>query len=183
MAGKLVSAPEDLVNHSDKRDITGTDLDSNTDKRGLDVKNADLENVIGEVIHTDGGGEKSLRVILDSESLPISVVFNQPNTLVTNSVSAVPSGTDQIVVSYTVPVGKTFVLTEVAGTSNNKSRFKVEVDGSEVKRKSTYYTYYNVDFPFFGLTFSAGQVIRLKALHGNASASAEVQGSIIGYES
>jgi len=51
--GKLLTAPEELTNHSDKRDITGTNLVSNPDKRGLDVKNQDLEDQLDGLILED----------------------------------------------------------------------------------------------------------------------------------
>ncbi len=116
-----------------------------------------------------------------SDPVPVSFAIAGTSKIISGDQSAVIAGINQTVVSYTVPVGKTFVLYEVSGTSTNKSKFSVEVDGAEVKRKNNYYTDYNVDFRFYGADFTEGQVITLKIFH-NRGSSADLQGSIIGRE-
>jgi len=77
---------------------------------------------------------------------------------------AVPASASIDVFSYTVPVGKTLYLRHATGSGDNKAVYVVNVDGTPIAKKRSYYTDFNVDFFFEsedagGVVLNAGQVL------------------------
>jgi hypothetical protein len=71
--------------------------------------------------------------------------------------SPIAGGGTGTVVSYTVPVGKTFRLRHASASGDNIAEFFVKVNGATVAKKRSWYTDYNAEF-FFGPSDGGGYV-------------------------
>jgi hypothetical protein len=101
---------------------------------------------------------------------PTSIVMN-----VFNEVSAVASGSETLVVSYTVPVGKQVILYFAEGTGNNIAKYQLYRD-SDLERVNYSWWANGLNFHMSfsvgnnqGPVFDAGEQIRLTVLHDRPS--------------
>jgi hypothetical protein len=99
-------------------------------------------------------------------------------------IAAVVSGVLTTIVSYTVPVGKTFYLRHATSSGENIGSFWLEVDSVKQSAKRTWHGTLSVDFHFEGdngqgLIATAGQVVRIRALH-NRGGTADFEGNLFG---
>lgn len=88
-----------------------------------------------------------------------------------NGVASVPSGSESLVLSYTVPAMKTGQLYRVECSGDNIARFRVYKNGTAIGTKRTYFGgNLNADFNFLtpnkqALGLAAGDVVEVKVLH------------------
>jgi len=82
------------------------------------------------------------------------------------SVSSVGSGVEKDIVSYTVPLGKTFVLSAGSGHANTDCFFKLIVDGNIQEVEKNAWTDRNVKF-IARITISAGSIVKITGIHNN----------------
>jgi len=123
----------------------------------------------------------------NTELNPVPVYIVPSATAVTtniySSVSSVASSSPTTIVSYTVPVGKKFLLQLIEGSGENISVFDVKLNAVPMARKRTYFgAEMNVDFLFAsGLELSAGDVLILSVEHSRPFTS-DYEGRILGIE-
>jgi hypothetical protein len=65
-----------------------------------------------------------------------------------DSVTGVAASGSQTIVSYTVPVGDTFNLSRISVSGDNIAEFTVNINGSPIATKRSWFTDYNVEFIF-----------------------------------
>jgi hypothetical protein len=88
-----------------------------------------------------------------------------------NEISSVASGVQTLIVSYTVPVGKTAQLQWIDTSGDNVARYDVYLNGAPFDTQRTFFGGdFNALFEYItgntsGLTFVAGDVIAVKVLH------------------
>jgi len=112
------------------------------------------------------GSEKpETRVAVEVENTnPIPVEFSQGiSTNVYGDVTAIAIGASVDVVSYTVPVGKVFVLNFAEGSGCSVSEYSVLVNSAVITKRRTAHGNYDFVSPFGGAEFVAGSVIKINA--------------------
>lgn len=98
-----------------------------------------------------------------------------------NEVASVAASTLTTVVTYTVPVGKTFFLKHVEASGENRATFTIEINATVERKRQTYQPIFNTDFLFYNLKLEAGDVVALRVFHTRGT-SADFSGSILGNE-
>lgn len=145
---------------------------------GLTKRNIKGSNC-NEVLPNDDGSINVKAEIVDSISV------NKETTNVFGQSLLLASGADDIIVSYIVPLAKTFFLQAVEYGGQNIATYEVLVDGIVVARKRTWFngTLSDAfDFESYGnqgLELSAGQEIELKVYNFRPDA-ADFEGRIFG---
>ena len=83
------------------------------------------------------------------------------------------------IISYTVPINKTFaaLVAEVSGT--NRAEFIVEVNASTEAKRRTYFTEYNARFELSGMKLVAGDIIKI-IVDNKTNSTADFNANIIG---
>lgn len=129
-----------------------------------------------------GSGQPAVRTkICQDTGETIKVEFDEEGvvTCIYNEVSSVPTATLSDVVSYTVPVGKTFKLKEISFSGDSIAEYTIEVDSTIEDKKRSWWTNWDGVFLFYNKLFIAGTVIKLRVDHCS-STSGEFNGRIIG---
>ena len=98
-----------------------------------------------------------------------------------DTATGVAKDTPTVVVTYTVPVGKTFFFKQVEVSGSNRSTYKVEIAGSDQAKKRTYGSQLNEEFDFFNKLYAAGTVINVIAEHSRPT-TGDFEARIIGNE-
>lgn len=104
-----------------------------------------------------------------------------------NEVSSVPIGTEQTILSYTVPVGSTLVLLYVAIEGDSVGVLRVKEDGTTIaKDRFSFGGEYSKKLDFQrddgnGLKFSEETVITVTGLNASTLGTAEFSARIVGY--
>lgn len=95
-----------------------------------------------------------------------------------SEVSAIASGIETTVLTYTVPAARSFFLDRIHVEGENISDYKVKVNGSVIGRRKTYFTNYAHDFDFgvdvpesSGLELAGGDVLLVTATHNRPGTS------------
>jgi len=97
-----------------------------------------------------------------------------------NAISSVASGATNDIVTYTVPVGKTFALELVEFSGENIANYIIYVDTDIVAYRRTWFGgSISGEFTFEGYRIAAGKVITLKVNNFRPS-SADFEGRILG---
>jgi hypothetical protein len=101
-----------------------------------------------------------------------------------NEVSSVAAASETTVLTYTVPLAKTFHLHQISVSGTNLGSFKVKVNGNVKAQKRTWWTKFNEDFSFLtpsnkGFEVPAGDIITVTVLH-NSSTVGDFNASILG---
>lgn len=86
---------------------------------------------------------------------------------------------EEKVLSYTVPIGKKFDLTNIACSGDNIARFRIEIAGDVKQKKRSWWTNFNVDFNFNELIIEAGEKIEVFA-ENIGTGTADFNATIIG---
>lgn len=147
--------------------IGEVEIDISADADSILVYGQD-ENSDIQPIKTDVDGHLQVEVVEDG-----TLLFNY------NEISAVVSGSETTIISYTVPSGKTSKLSEVSGSGENIAEYNLKVNGDVKQKLRTYFGgSLNTIFNFtVSPTFSAGDIILLSVLH-NRPSSADFNGTI-----
>ena len=97
-------------------------------------------------------------------------------------VSLVPSGVETTVVTYTVPVDKTFYFIGLNASGNANGIFKlyVESDAILAGRNSVANLNISLNYSYSPIKVLAGDTISIKVLH-QVSVSCDFEGTILGY--
>jgi len=93
--------------------------------------------------------------------------------------SAIPSGSEITIISYTVAVGEQLILSGVDVGGENIATYKTVVDGTVEALKRTYYTKFDTNFKFDRLILTEGQVLEIKVEH-NGPGSSDHEARIMG---
>jgi len=102
-------------------------------------------------------------------------------------VSALASGSETVVASYTVPIGKTFFLQHCEVSGENIAKYSVFVDGIRQSVKRTYWGgSFNEEFLFKddlgrGVEVAATKVVEIKTIHFSPVVG-DFDGRILGVE-
>ena len=164
----------------------------------VDMKGRDATN-IGRYMQVDtdpATGRYALivndpRLAFDGDKLKVEATIISEG-ISGESIDAYDEITNQVfaayhtIVSYTVPVGKTFHLRHVSVSGTNKATFRVlHGAGVILAKKRTYYTNFNEDFFFesdntLGNLFVAGENIYVDVTHSNAAANGDFNATISG---
>jgi len=112
------------------------------------------------------------------------VIPNYPGTEANSfaMASLVPSGIETTVVSYTVPVDKTFYFIGLNASGNANGIFKlyVESDAILAGRNSVANLNVSLNYSYSPIKVASGDTISIKVLH-QASVSCDFEGTILGY--
>jgi len=112
------------------------------------------------------GDEKpETRVAVEIENTnPVPVEFSQGVSVNTyGDAIAIAIGASVDVVSYTVPVGKVFVLNFAEGSGCSVSEYSILADSAVIAKRRTAHGNYDFVSPFGGAEFVAGSVIKINA--------------------
>jgi hypothetical protein len=112
------------------------------------------------------------------------IVPNYPGTEANTFgiVSLVLTGIETTVVTYTVPVGKTFYFIGLNTSGNANALYKLYVDGSVIiaGRSSVANLTLNLTYSYSPIKVVAGDTIAIKVTH-QAGVSCDFEGTILGY--
>ena len=133
-------------------------------------------------------GKTSVRVSVDSDSaVPVYLTESSGNESVRvfSEALSVVAAVETTVASYTVPVGKRFVIERVNFSGNNLARYSVEIDSTLFDRVFTHWATSFYGSRVYqsggdGIFLNAGQVVSLKALHSSNDVG-DFYGSIEGF--
>lgn len=126
---------------------------------------------IGDVSIVEGGNTLTVN---NDGSINVNVVetpvsgHNVRN--IYNEVFSVASGVETLIVSYTVPIGKTAILERITTSGNNVARYNVYLNAAAFDAQRTYFGgEFNAAFEFTtgtgdGVLLTAGQVLAVKVL-------------------
>lgn len=145
-------------------------------------------------VNTTGGGGSPNVNLHDGSGNPISSTGTSLNVNVTgtiaggatpvlvyNEVTGVAMGASQIVSTYTVPIGKTLVLSRIDSSSDSISVLEVQFDSVTNAKRRLYYTGFNTDFDFSsGFSLSAGMIVTVLATNESTAGVAAFNATIIG---
>ena len=135
----------------------------------------------------NAGGNTLVAVITDPGS-PLATYPVNPIGLEFKDVYAeaasVVSGVETDIVSYTIPVGKTFYLERVKFSGDNIAKYRLLLDGVEIEKCATWFSgplfsEFNFGSIDYGKPITAGQVLTVKVLHVRPTAG-DFQGRIQG---
>ncbi len=87
-----------------------------------------------------------------------------------DTAAAVAKDTPTTIVSYTVPVGKTFYFKGVEASGENRAKYDVLIGGSVEATKRTYQPVFNAEFLFYNHKVTAGTVILVRVEHNRPNA-------------
>lgn len=136
------------------------------------------------------GGNKVAADVFLRNTTPIPVTIGGAIAdifQVFNEISAVSIGSEQTILTYTVPVSYTLVLCFVAAESDSVSVIKIKEDGSTIAKErfaigGNYTT--KIDFQKGdgqGLKFTAGTIITVTGFNASSSGAAEFSARLVGY--
>lgn len=111
--------------------------------------------------------------IVDGEFADVDIV----NSF--NKVSSVAASGTVTVLTYTVPVGKTFKFRKAEISSDSVSEITVEIGGSDEGFKRLYYGNWNEVFPYENFEVVAGTAIKIIGLNCSDDL-AKFEGRVIG---
>lgn len=103
------------------------------------------------------------------------------------SITSLASGTETTIASFTVPVGKTFLLQHCEASGTNIATYSVFVGGTREARLRTFWgDSFNVSFDFDdengrGLSVAASTIIEIKVIHSR-SFTGDFDARILGVE-
>lgn len=123
-----------------------------------------------DFVETTPGGDKALRV---QGEISIVTDPNNNNEIVNayTEASSVPASVLTTIGTFTAPVGKTTFLQRVSAGGQNIATFQVEVNGSKLEKRRTYFSGdLTTDFVFGGFSESGypltvGDVVTVKVTH------------------
>ena len=111
-----------------------------------------------------GSGKVAVRTKIcqdDGEILKVDIGVRGVSKNIYNSVNSIPLGSESLVVSYTVPVGKKFDLRRVSASGDNIARFLVKINGDTKQAKRTWWTNFNAEFDLEEEILISGDVVTL----------------------
>jgi len=117
----------------------------------------------------------------DSDTLAVSITQGTPvNEYAENS--AVTSSVSEVVVTYTVPVGKTFYIQGFSGSGTATARFRLRVGGTVVGvvRTSTAQRSNDAHYDWGAITAGAGIVVDVLGFHEQGT-DQSLESNIFGY--
>lgn len=123
-----------------------------------------------DFVETTPGGDKALRV---QGEISIVTDPNNNNEIVNTytEASSVPASVLTTIGTFTAPVGKTTFLQRISAGGENIATFQVEVNGSKLEKRRTYFSGdLTTDFVFGGFSESGypltvGDVVTVKVIH------------------
>lgn len=141
-------------------------IDANTGEVEVQVCDNDVQDLLGDILIAVGGSTGT-----------VTNLFNE--------ISSVASASQTSVITYTVPVGKTFSLQFVEAGGDNIAKYEVFRDTTLIaKRRSYWGAGLDISFLFIqtnsqGLVFNAGEKIEVKVEHNRPNV-ADFNARIIG---
>lgn len=142
----------------------------------LEVQLTDKESAPGEDdydIVRIGNGINQLAVNSDG-SINANVVMGVPVPTITrnvfNEVTLVPSGSETLIATFTVPMGKTGKIEKITASGENIGKYTVKLNGSSIDVRRTYWTGgFNVMFDYAsdasGYKLNPGDVVSIHIFH------------------
>lgn len=125
----------------------------------------------------------SIPVVLASDQSPIPVAVTNNivgvQTFVYNEQLTVASGATVTVVTYTVPVGKTFYFDSVQASGDTVGLYTIFNGATTIAKSRSTYGQYNATFNLNGLPFVAGQILSLVVTNDGTDV-ADFNGTIYG---
>lgn len=134
----------------------------------------------GSVSIQDSGGNP---LTSTAGALNVNVVSQVGVTVsVYGEVTEVAMGGSEVVVTYTVPDGMTFVLDQVLCSSDSIGTVEVDFTGAPNAKIRFSYTDYNAIIPFGSYALPAGTIVNITgtnfSLEGSSSFNATLQGTL-----
>lgn len=128
---------------------------------------------------------KYIRVGNDpSDPLNVFIVDANGSTPVLeySKISSLANGALTNILSYTVPVGKTLILSKAEVSGCSVAQYSVEIDSVEKGVRRTYWGNFNADFQFDKFQVAEGLKVEIKVIHGRPAPgdfNATLVGSLI----
>lgn len=117
---------------------------------------------------------------VSSDGKPIPVTFTAGTPFVEyGSVSSVANGISTTVLSYTVPAGKTLLLSKVEVSGCNVAEYSVTINAVTKGVRRTYWGNFNADFEYNDLSVATGLVVLIKVIH-NRPLAGDFDATLIG---
>lgn len=85
--------------------------------------------------------------------------------LVSGESLAVPSASETVVASYTVPVGETYRLERAHARADGDTHFRLKKNGAQIAARDNNWCARTVTFEYGSLLFQAGDIISITAEH------------------
>ncbi len=126
----------------------------------------------------DSSGDEAVNVVVSD--IDLTGVGTEINTYA--EVSAVAKDTLTTIVTYTVPVGKTFRLSRIEASGSRMGIFTTLSGATIIDTKRSYFDNYNVVAEFGDEEFPAETVLTVKILHSRPTAGdfeARITGKVI----
>jgi hypothetical protein len=125
-------------------------------------------------------GETAVRVVPEISSTTSSIeVINEHVINLYDESLAVPAAILTNVISYTIPIAKKFYLNLIQVSGENVASFTIDLNGTTIDKKRTYFTEYNMEFYFKSLKLIAGDILKVKVYHTRPMA-ADFNAKILG---
>lgn len=123
-----------------------------------------------DFVTTTFTGDKALRV---QGEFSLTVDPNNNNEIIStyNEITAVVASALTTVATFTAPVGKTTYLQWCSAGGNNIASFQVEINGTTIDKRRTYFgSALTTDFEFkgsaeSGIELAVGDVVRIRVIH------------------
>lgn len=118
-------------------------------------------------VNTDG----SINVNLVTGGTPVPEILRSTY----NRAASVPAATSTVIVSYTVPIGKTGILSKIEYSGNNVATYEVFRNSVRIDTQRTYFSYLNGIFDFVSehlaspFLLAASDLIEIKVTHQRPS--------------
>lgn len=128
--------------------------------------NASLQDLDRNSFTTDPSGDYARRVVV-SNSITATTSELKPNLLTTGTASSLAAAATADIISYTVPVTKTFAIFDINATGDGDGIYFITINGSTIDTQRTAWTNRNANFKFHKYTLVAGDIIKLRVTNNN----------------
>ena len=119
----------------------------------------------------DNDNETTVRVGNGSNS-PLYVTptedTNSLSIVEYSEINSVPSSVLTDVISYTVPVGKKLLLSNIEVSGNNLAVYEIELNAITKGKQRTWWGKFNALFGYSNYVLTAGQIVKVKVIHSSS---------------
>lgn len=131
-----------------------------------------------------GSDKVAVRTVIsqsEGEALKVELGTRGIAKSIPNQISSVNETINALIVSYTVPIGKTFDLSKIICSGDNLSIYRVYIDGVLTYVKRSTWGNFNVDFDIVETIVSEGDKIEVFA-ENKGKGQSDYESTIIGGE-
>lgn len=104
------------------------------------------------------------RISSSSSSGTVNVIRPGIAAIVYDEATNVPVGVETTIVIYTL-LGTSGLLSNIGASGQNIGEIRIYINGSIIDKQYLYYTDYNLNFAFEGISLNTGDVVAVKVLN------------------